>query len=171
MNAVPEIPGYKILSQIGQGAMAIVYLAVQESLDREVALKVMEPQLVTDRLLCARFLKEGKFVARMSSHPDIVTIYDIGCHNQIYYMAMEYLPAGSLKDRIAGGTGFRQPLAVIRDISSALKHAHECGIIHRDVKPGNILFREDGSAVLTDFGIAKGDDSENAVYSNRIYGG
>jgi len=160
MDEVPDIPGYRILRQIGKGGMAIVYLAVQENLDREVALKVMEPYLAKDRQLCARFIKEGKFVARMSSHPDIVSIFDIGCSGNCYYMAMEYIPGGSLKDRIVEAKGLDNPLAIIRDISSALKHASASGIIHRDVKPGNILFRSDGSAVLTDFGIAKGDDSE-----------
>jgi len=160
MGEVPEIPGYRILSQIGKGGMAIVYLAVQKSLDRKVALKVMEPYLAKDRQLCARFIKEGKFVARMSSHPDIVSIYDIGCSGNHYYMAMEYIPEGSLKERIVEAKGLDSPLTVVRDISSALKHASESGIIHRDVKPGNILFRSDGAAVLTDFGIAKGDDSE-----------
>jgi serine/threonine-protein kinase PpkA len=120
----------------------------------------MDPALAADSLLCARFLKEGRFIARMSNHPDIVTIYDIGHHNQCYYMAMEYMPGGSLKDRIVTGSDLEHPLAVVRDVSNALKHAHERGIIHRDVKPGNILFREDGSAVLTDFGIAKAEDSE-----------
>jgi serine/threonine protein kinase len=80
MDVVPEIPGYRILDQIGQGGMATVYLAIQENLDRKVALKVMAPALVRDPSLCQRFLKEGKFVARMSSHPDIVSIYDMGCH-------------------------------------------------------------------------------------------
>jgi serine/threonine-protein kinase PpkA len=96
----------------------------------------------------------------MSSHPDIVTIYDIGYHNDYYYMAMEFVPGGSLKERIAGSEGVEHPLAVVRHVSHALKYAHQSGIIHRDVKPGNILFRDDGAAVLTDFGIAKADDSE-----------
>jgi serine/threonine-protein kinase PpkA len=160
MEAVPEIPGYRILDQIGKGNMAIVFLAVQENLDRKVALKVMKPALVRDHSLCQRFLKEGKFIARMSSHPDLVTIYDISCHNDNYYMAMEYIPGGSLKERIAEGEGVEQPLAVVREVSNALKYAHQSGIIHRDVKPGNILFRDDGTAVLTDFGIAKAEDSE-----------
>ena len=140
--------------------MATVYLAIQENLDRKVALKVMAPALVRDPSLCQRFLKEGKFVARMSSHPDIVSIYDIGCHRDQYYMAMEYIPGGTLKERIAEGQALAEPLTIIRQVSTALWHAHQSGIIHRDVKPGNILFRDDGSAVLTDFGIAKADDSE-----------
>lgn len=161
MDVVPEIPGYRILDQIGKGGMATVYLAIQENLDRKVALKVMAPALASDSSSCQRFLKEGKFVARMSSHPDIVTIYDIGCHRrEYYYMAMEYIPGGNLKERIAAGGGVEQPLAVVRHVSHALQYAHQSEIIHRDVKPGNILFREDGSAVLTDFGIAKADDSE-----------
>jgi serine/threonine protein kinase len=163
MDVVPHIPGYKIVDQIGQGGMASVYLAIQENLDRKVALKVMDPALARDRSLCQRFLKEGRFVARMSSHPDIVTIYDIGCYRDHYYMAMEFIPGGSLKERIAEGEAFLEPLRVIRQVCRALGYAHQSGIIHRDVKPANILFRDDGSAVLTDFGIAKADDSETQL--------
>ncbi len=160
MEIEPDIPGYKILTPIGKGGMAVVYLAVQESLDREVALKVMKPALESDPTLCSRFLKEGKIVAQMSSHPGIVTVFDIGCHEKWYFMAMEYIPGESLKQRIEQGRGVEQPLKVIREIAQALMHAHDLGFVHRDVKPGNILFRESGAAVLTDFGIAKAVQSD-----------
>ncbi|MCB1755034.1 MAG: protein kinase [Gammaproteobacteria bacterium] len=150
-----KIPGYKLISKLGQGGMASVYLALQESLDREVALKIMDPKMASDESFCDRFLKEGKIVAQLSSHPDIVTVYDIGRAGDYYYMAMEYIAGPNLKDRIYKGDNPKQPLLVIRQVASALQMAHSRGFIHRDVKPANILFKESGDAVLSDFGIAK----------------
>ncbi len=135
--------------------MAIVYLAIQESLDRKVALKVMNANLASDPAFCKRFLKEGKIIAKFSSHPDIVTIYDIGCFGSHYYMAMEYISGASLKERIQQKKELDQYRAIIRQVAGALGYAHSLGFIHRDVKPANILFREGGRAILTDFGIAK----------------
>lgn len=135
--------------------MASVYLALQESLDREVALKIMDPGMAADESFCERFLKEGKIVAQLSSHPDIVTVYDIGRSGDFYYMAMEYIPGPNLKERIDNQDDPQQPLLVIRQVASALQMAHSRGFIHRDVKPANILFKESGDAVLSDFGIAK----------------
>jgi serine/threonine protein kinase len=150
-----QIPGYKLVGLLGKGGMAIVYLAIQESLDRKVALKVMNASLASDQAFSERFLKEGKIVAKFSSHPDIVTIYDIGRSGPHYYMAMEHIPGASLKERIQQKRVLDQYRAIIRQVAGALGYAHSLGFIHRDVKPANILFREDGSAVLTDFGIAK----------------
>jgi len=135
--------------------MASVYLAMQESLDREVAIKIMDPKMASDASFCDRFLKEGKIVAQLSNHPDIVTVYDIGKAGDYYYMAMEYVPGPNLKDRIYNNDNPAQPLLVIRQVASALQMAHERGFIHRDVKPANILFKASGDAVLSDFGIAK----------------
>ena len=135
--------------------MASVYLALQESLDREVAIKIMDPKMAQDESFCDRFLKEGKIVAQLSNHPDIVTVYDIGKAGDYYYMAMEYIPGPNLKDRIYNNDNPKQPLLVIRQVASALQMAHERGFIHRDVKPANILFKASGDAVLSDFGIAK----------------
>lgn len=149
-----EIPGYEIESELGDGAMATVYLATQRSLERKVALKIMAAALAADRSFCERFLREGKTLARLS-HPHTVTIYDIGNVGNFYYMAMEYLPNGTLKERIAAGLSAEQGLVYIRQIASALGYAHGLGLVHRDVKPANILFRADGAAVLSDFGIAK----------------
>ena len=151
------IPGYDIDGEIGEGAMASVYLATQRSLERKVALKVMAAALAADPSFCERFLREGKTLARLS-HPHTVTIHDIGNVGELYYMAMEYLPNGTLKERIAAGLTPEQGLVYIRQIASALGYAHAQGLVHRDVKPANILFRTDGTAVLSDFGIAKSLD-------------
>ena len=155
MNIV--IPGYDIEGEIGEGAMASVYLATQCSLERKVALKVMAAALAADPTFCERFLREGKTLARLS-HPHTVTIHDIGNVGELYYMAMEYLPNGTLKERIAAGLTPEQGVTLIRQIASALGYAHAQGLVHRDVKPANILFRADGTAVLSDFGIAKSLD-------------
>ncbi|MBK5537966.1 protein kinase [Pseudomonas sp. TH05] len=151
------IPGYDIQGEIGEGAMATVYLATQRSLERKVALKVMAAALAADPSFCERFLREGRTLARLS-HPNTVTIHDIGNVDALYYMAMEYLPNGTLKERIAAGLTPEQGLVYIRQIASALGYAHAQGLVHRDVKPANILFRADGTAVLSDFGIAKSLD-------------
>jgi serine/threonine protein kinase len=155
MDSSIQIPGYKLIGLLGQGGMAIVYLAIQESLERKVALKVMSASLASDPTFSKRFLKEGKIVAKFSSHPDIVTIYDIGRSGPHYYMAREYIPGATLKERIQQKRQLHQHRAIIRQVAGALGYAHSLGFIHRDVKPANILFRDDGSAILTDFGIAK----------------
>ncbi|NQD93103.1 protein kinase [Pseudomonas sp. CrR25] len=149
-----EIPGYQVERELGDGAMATVYLATQRSLERKVALKIMAAALAADQSFCERFLREGKTLARLS-HPHTVTIHDIGNVGNFYYMAMEYLPNGTLKERIAEGLSAEQGLVYLKQIASALGYAHAQGLVHRDVKPANILFRADGTAVLSDFGIAK----------------
>ncbi|PVZ09747.1 serine/threonine-protein kinase PpkA [Pseudomonas sp. URIL14HWK12:I9] len=152
-----QIPGYSIDGEIGEGAMASVYLATQVSLERKVALKVMSQALAADPVFCERFLREGRTLARLS-HPSTVTIHDIGNVGELYYMAMEYLPNGTLRERLAEGITPQQGLEWLRQIASALGYAHRQGLVHRDVKPANILFRADGTAVLSDFGIAKSLD-------------
>ncbi|MGB4947343.1 MAG: protein kinase, partial [Candidatus Competibacter denitrificans] len=149
-----HIPGYQIERELGQGGMALVYLAMQESLDRHVALKIIKPVLTADADFAPRFLREGRIIAQLNdSH--IVTVYDIGSHDGVYYLSMEYLPGGTLHQRIRDGLPLHDALSVTRAIASALHYAHRRNIIHRDIKPQNILFRENGSPVLTDFGIAK----------------
>jgi serine/threonine-protein kinase PpkA len=148
------IPGYQVEGELGRGGMAAVYLAVQESLHRRVAIKIIRPTLAKDEEFTKRFLREGRLIAHLSD-PRIVTVYDIGAHGDLHYLSMEYLPGGSLSDRLREGMDLEQALTVIKTVAGALGCAHQQGIIHRDIKPHNILFRENGSAVLTDFGIAK----------------
>ncbi len=157
-----SIPGYKILRPIGEGGMASVFLAVQESLDREVALKVMAPALAANSEFTERFLKEGRITAKLQ-HQNLVTVYDIGTHAGVYYLAAEYIPGGTLKERIeAGGLSVGEILDILVEMARGLDFAHQKGFVHRDVKPGNILFRKDGSVVLADFGIAKAMDSSSS---------
>jgi serine/threonine-protein kinase PpkA len=157
-----DIPGYTILRPIGEGGMASVFLAIQKSLEREVALKVMSPVLASNAEFASRFLIEGKITAKLQ-HPNLVTVYDIGTHNGIYYLAAEYIPGGTLKERITeGGLSVAETLDVISDIAQGLDFAHQKGFVHRDVKPGNVLYRNDGRVVLADFGIAKAMDGSNS---------
>lgn len=149
-----KIPGYQIKHEIGRGGMATVYLALQESLHRQVALKVMNPALSADENFKTRFLNEGHIVGQLN-HSNIVTIFDIGTHETHYYLSMEYLPGGSLRDRIRSKLSVEEALQIARTLGKALSYAHNRNFVHRDIKPLNVLFRDDDSPVLTDFGIAK----------------
>jgi serine/threonine protein kinase len=153
----PEIPNYSIKKKFGKGAMGTVYLAFQEKLEREVALKVLLPSLAGDGEITQRFITEAKIGAQLQ-HTNIVSIYDVGEFDGNYYFAMEYLER-NLNDVIKSSQeGKIKPeiaLDIVKQISSALDYAHKKGVIHRDVKPANILLRNDGTPVLVDFGIAK----------------
>jgi hypothetical protein len=155
---VIEIPGYRLLRQLGRGGMATVYLALQESVDREVALKVMSPALLVDPDFGERFLREAKIAARLH-HRHVVGIHDVGRAGDCHYIAMEYLGGGPVLPK---GGSVCEPmfaLRVAREIAGALNYAQEKGFVHRDVKPDNILLRDDGSSALTDFGIARALDA------------
>lgn len=156
-----QIPGYTLLRTLGEGGMATVYLAMQESLDREVALKVMSPVLAANETFCEQFMKEGRITAKLT-HPHLMTVHDIGSYQGVYYLASEYLPAGTLRERM-DRLSTAESLEIARDIASGLAYAHEKGFVHRDVKPGNIMFRSNGTAVLADFGIAKAMKSVSAA--------
>lgn len=134
--------------------MGTVYLAIQQSVGREVALKIMAPALNADPVFSERFQREANIVGQLS-HRHIVSIYDIGRQKNLNYIAMDYLPGGSLHDRMNRGIDVKESLNIVSQIAEALDHAHERGYVHRDIKPDNILFRDDGSAVLTDFGVSK----------------
>ncbi len=150
-----NIPDHDIKKQLGEGGMATVYLAVHKRLQREVALKIMNPDTASNKAFQKSFVTEGRIVAKLE-HPNIVTIYDIDAQNGHFYMSMEVLRKGSLKERLANGKlPISNALRVTAQMADALHYAHQKGYIHRDIKPANIMFREDGSAVLTDFGIAK----------------
>ncbi len=153
-----EIPGYHILRQLGRGGMATVYLAMQESVQREIALKVMSTSLLTDPDFSERFLREARIAAKLH-HRHVVGIHDVARHGDFNYIAMEYLGGGALLARDGTARAVPFALRVTREIALALNYAHAKGFVHRDVKPDNILLREDGSSALTDFGIARAADS------------
>ena len=150
-----EIPGYHIQRELGQGGMARVYLGIQQSLEREVAIKVLSTDLVSDPEFCERFLKEGKTLAKVS-HPNIVPIYDCGEHDGVYYMCMQFVSGGTLEDRLhQGRLPVNESVQILKQVASALERSHGKDVVHRDVKPANVLFRDDGTLALSDFGIAK----------------
>lgn len=149
-----KIPGYTIVRELGSGGMATVYLARQDRLTRDVALKVMKPIAMAGGDFTSRFVKEGQIIAQLQ-HPQIVTIYDFDSNEGYHYFSMEYLPGGTLADEIKRGLPASRAISIAKKIAEALAVAHARGVIHRDVKPQNILFRTDGTPVLTDFGIAR----------------
>lgn len=153
------IPGYTIKRTLGRGGMATVYLAEQQKFERDIALKVMAPALSADEGFRERFMREAKIVAKIS-HPNIVAVYDVNELNGIFFIAMEFHPGGDLKARLREGVDVAEALRIARDVARALDFAHGKGYLHRDIKPDNILFRDDGSAVLTDFGIAKATEGD-----------
>lgn len=157
-DLTPKVPGYRILQPLGRGGMASVYLAIQESVEREVALKIMAPQLSADPTFGERFLREARIAAKLH-HRHVVSIFDVGVHDGIHYCAMEYLPGGPVMRRGSPPLALKPALRCVREIASALHYAQEKGFIHRDVKPDNILLREDCTCVLGDFGIARAADS------------
>lgn len=157
-----QIPGYQIKEVLGKGGMATVYLAVQEIFEREVALKVMSPSLAEDPSFGQRFLREARIVSQLV-HPNIVTVFDVGVHNDLYYLSMEYIAGPDLKQACTQLT-LPQKLNIIEDVASALDFAGSKGYIHRDIKPENILLRDgSGRAVLMDFGIARAAETDLCV--------
>jgi serine/threonine protein kinase len=157
-----ELPGFEIDREIGRGGMARVYLAVQKKFGRLVALKVVSAQYASDPEFRSRFLREIRINARLS-HPNIVQVHDVGVHDSLLYLVLEYISGGDLNHRLERGMPIAKLTSVVTDIGRALDFAHSRGFIHRDIKPENILFREDDSAVLTDFGIAQVLSSENSL--------
>lgn len=147
-----EIPGFRIQQLIAEGGMATVYLAEQESLARLVALKVLKHS-GSDRDT-ERFLHEGRVIASLN-HRSIITIHDIGSHGQHRFLSMEYHERGSLQALLEQGIAADAALDLVQTIAECLEFVHQRGIVHRDIKPGNILIRRDGTPVLTDFGVAK----------------
>jgi len=148
--------------------MATVYLAIQESLNRPVVLKMLD-SLILERSadLVDRFLSEGRILASLN-HPNIITIYDIGVADGIMYISMEYVQGGDLKQRLELSISPEEALEYVAQVARALGEAHKRGIVHRDVKPANILFK-DNTPILTDFGIAKYVDTESDLTSTGIF--
>lgn len=153
-NDRPEIPGYVIERVLGAGGMATVYLAIQQSFGRPVALKVISQELARNPEFGRRFLREARIVGSLS-HPHIVQVHDVGEHSGVFYLAMELFTAGDLRSQIRAPLLESRALEITRQLASALGYAHQKGFVHRDIKPDNVLFRESGEAVLTDFGIAR----------------
>jgi len=151
-----SIAGFQLLSQVGQGGMGTVYRARQESMDRIVALKILPPHLAEDRRFVDRFFSEARAAGKLD-HPNIVRALDVGEADGCYYFAMEYVDGESASARLRRGQPLtvEEALGIAEQIAAALDHASARSIIHRDIKPGNILIGPHGTAKLADFGLAR----------------
>src|SRR5688572_19350915 len=174
-----QIPGYRLLEKLGKGAMATVYKAKQESLDRIVAIKVLPKKMNDNAEFVERFYKEGRAAARLS-HNNVVQAYDVGYSPEgFHFFVMEYIEGKTLYDMmqpppVGEGRAFSEAeaLDIVIQIADALAHAHDRGLIHRDVKPKNILLTPKGVGKLTDLGLARATDDKAAAESEagKAYG-
>jgi len=166
-----HIGPYNIIEELGQGGMGVVYRARQSSLNRQIALKVLPTHLEGDETAVRRFRQEGETAARLK-HENIVTVFDAHVDEPPYYIAMEFLEGRSLADIIAsrGPLEIGDASAILSQMCAALEHAHEKGIIHRDIKPGNIMVSDNGKATLTDFGIARASDQTRLTNTGAVFG-
>lgn len=162
---------YRILELVGEGGMALVYKAECSLLNREVAVKVLRPQYASDAEFVERFRREAQAAASLS-HPNVVNIYDVGQQDDIHYIVMEYVRGENLKDIIRRNAPLpiHQALNISRQIAEALYHAHQNNIVHRDIKPQNILLTRDGRVKVTDFGIAKAISSSSVTQTGVVMG-
>lgn len=146
---------YRVQEQIGAGGMGVVWRALDERLERDVAIKVLPPGLLADEDARRRFRREARALAKLN-HPNIATIYDVGEEDGLDFLVMEFVPGDSLADKLrTGPLAFREAVALGTEIAAALEEAHERGVVHRDLKPGNIVVTPKGRAKVLDFGLAK----------------
>ncbi len=167
-KSTQQIPGYKIKRKLGAGAMASVYLAKQLSLDRHVAIKVLPKKFSTNVQFIERFYKEGQAAAKLN-HPNIVQAFDVGQAGEFHYFVMEYVDGKTVYDVIRKHSKFSEKEAteIILQIADALQHAHERGLVHRDVKPKNIMLTKDGVPKLADMGLARAMSDKEAAEAEK----
>lgn len=162
---------YQIIRTIGEGGMANVYLAYDTILDREVAVKVLRGDLASDEKFVKRFQREAKAASSLN-HPNIVEMYDVGEDNGNYFIVMEYIDGKTLKSLIKkrGGLSLSETVDIMMQLTSAIACAHDSFLIHRDIKPQNVLILEDGRVKITDFGIAIAMNSAELTQTNSVMG-
>ncbi|HEY2510988.1 MAG TPA: serine/threonine-protein kinase [Polyangiaceae bacterium] len=155
---------YVLLDTIAEGGMGVVYAAFDSQLDRKVAIKILRPTLSKGEDAAeaeARLLREAQAMARLS-HPNVVTIHDVGVMEGNVFLAMEYVEGGTLKERLRSGRSWREGLALLKEAGRGLAAAHAAGLVHRDFKPDNVLVGTDGRVRVTDFGIARAEEGAPA---------
>jgi serine/threonine-protein kinase len=167
VKAVPpprQIPGYRLLGRLGAGAMATVYKAQQLSLDRIVAVKILPKKFSSMPEFVERFYAEGRAAAKLN-HPNIVAALDVGRHADAHYFIMEYVEGYTVHEHLVkeGPYSEADALGIAIQVAKALNHAHKAGLIHRDVKPKNILIARDGIAKLADMGLARAVSDREAA--------
>jgi serine/threonine protein kinase len=160
--------GYRVESLVARGGMGVVYRATDLSLQRPVALKLIAPELAEDERFRGRFLKESRLAAALD-HANVVPIYEAGEQDGQLYLAMRYVEGSDLKAvlRRDGRLAPERALAILGQVAGALDAAHRRGLVHRDVKPGNVLIDADGHAYLTDFGVTKHRGGDRADGGRR----
>jgi tRNA A-37 threonylcarbamoyl transferase component Bud32/Flp pilus assembly protein TadD len=175
--APAQFADYRLDGEIGRGGNGVVFAATDQRLGRRVAIKLLHAELAARPTTVARFLREGQMLARLD-HPGIVKVHGVGEHAGQPWLAMEFLAGESLAARIErlrvggghSGDSLRQLVGIVAQVATAVAHAHRVGIVHRDVKPSNILLRDEASAVLTDFGIARDDDDPALTQTGVVVG-
>ena len=162
---------YMLVTSLGEGGMADVYLAVDTILNREVAVKVLRGELGKDPVALLRFQREANAVSKLN-HPNVVDVYDVGECDGRHYIVMEYVRGRTLKQLISqrGALNCDEAVNIMMQLTSAVQHAHENNIIHRDIKPQNVLVKDDGTVKITDFGIALAHDAVQLTQSNAVLG-
>ncbi len=162
---------YEVVSHLGQGGMADVFLAVDTILNRQVAIKILRADLSTDAVSILRFEREAQAAAALA-HPNIVEIYDVGDYKGHHFIVMEYVPGKTLKQviRSRGPLVTEEAVDIMKQMCSAIAEAHSRGIIHRDLKPQNVIVKADGSIKILDFGIATAKGSMQLTQANNVMG-
>ena len=162
---------YVTEEKLGSGGMAEVYIAHDNLLDRQVAVKILHEAYRSDVEFIERFHREAKAAAKLT-HPNIVSIFDVGVDNDNHYIVMEYVPGNTLKDKIReeGALKIPEVVTIAKDIASGLAHAHLNNLVHCDIKPHNILMTADGHAKIADFGIARAVTESTMTYSGSVIG-
>ena len=166
--AAHQIPGYKILGKLGAGAMAVVYKGIQLSLNREVAIKILPKKFSENTEYVERFYKEGQAAAKLN-HNNIVQAFDVGEAGGYHYFVMEYVQGKTIHEDMAKGKVYseEEALEIIIQVARALAHAHSCGLIHRDVKPKNIMINTESIVKLADMGLARATSDIEAAKTEQ----
>lgn len=162
---------YMIVTSLGEGGMADVYLAIDTILNREVAIKILRGELSSDPVTLLRFQREANAASKLN-HPNVVDVYDVGESEGRHYIVMEYVRGRTLKQLISqrGALDKKEAVDIMLQLTSAVQHAHENHIIHRDIKPQNVLVKDDGTVKITDFGIALAHDAVQLTQNDAVLG-
>ena len=162
---------YMIVTSLGEGGMADVYLAIDTILNREVAIKILRGELSSDPVTLLRFQREANAASKLN-HPNVVDVYDVGESEGRHFIVMEYVRGRTLKQLISqrGALDKKEAVDIMIQLTSAVQHAHENHIIHRDIKPQNVLVKDDGTVKITDFGIALAHDAVQLTQNDAVLG-
>jgi serine/threonine-protein kinase len=163
-----QLPGYELLEKLGQGAMGTVFKARQLSMDRLVAIKILHPRLAANREFLDRFRREAHTAAKFSSN-NVVQAIDVGSAGNVHFFVMEFVPGKTVQDELDGGKIFpeKEALDIVLQVAQALQQAHRRGLIHRDVKPANIMLTAEGVAKLADLGLARDISDRAAIKAEK----